>query len=84
MLHRDGRCLSTHVQHVHREHKGDEDAAQQLVIDACSHGGVVKYLQLMASLHTVQAPMQLVSDACDRYYPQVMQAVVTLHLASMS
>ena len=49
-----------------RKHKGDEDAALGLVIEASRNGGVMKYLQLIEGLCTVPPPMQPVADACDR------------------
>jgi len=49
-----------------RKHKGDEEAALGLVMEASSNGGVMKYLQLIEGLCTVPPPMQSVADACDR------------------
>ncbi|DBA80993.1 TPA: hypothetical protein ACH3X2_007200 [Trebouxia sp. C0005] len=49
-----------------RKHKGDEDAALGLVLEASGNGGVMKYLQLVEGLCTVPPPMQPVADACDR------------------
>ncbi|KAL0027580.1 hypothetical protein WJX77_012237 [Trebouxia sp. C0004] len=49
-----------------RKHKGDEDAALGMVMEASSNGGVMKYLQLIEGMFTVPPPMQPVADACDR------------------
>lgn len=49
-----------------RKHKGDEDAALGLVLEAISNGGVTKYLQLRDNLHAVLPLMKPVADACDR------------------
>ncbi len=63
-----------------RKHKGDEDAALGLVMEASSNGGVMKYLQLIEGLCTVPPPMQPVADACDR---QVCMLLVAHHRTSV-
>ncbi len=63
-----------------RKHKGDEDAALGLVMEACSNGGVMKYLQLVEGLCTVPPPMQPVADACDR---QVCLLLLAHHRTSI-
>ena len=66
-------CANLCCTWVCRKHKGNENAALGLVMEASSNGGVMRYLQLVEGLCTVPPPMQLVADACDR---QVCFAVV--------